>query len=51
MKRDIFEAWILQLNSQFKGQNRKVIMIFYNASSHVVSLAKVGESHGFQPWN
>ena len=47
MKGDIFEAWILQLNNQFKGQNRKVIMILDNASSHVVSSAKVGKSHGF----
>ena len=47
MKRDIFEAWILQLNNQFKGQNRKVIMILDNASSHVVSFAKVGKSRGF----
>jgi hypothetical protein len=37
IKGDIFEGWILQLNNQFKGQNRKVIMIFNNASSNVVS--------------
>ena len=24
MKGDIFEAWILQLNNQFKGQNQKL---------------------------
>jgi hypothetical protein len=41
---DIFEAWILQLKNQFKGQNRKVIMILDDASSHVVSSAKVGKS-------
>ena len=47
MKGDIFEAWILQLNNQFKGQNRKVIIFLDNASSHVVSSTKVGKSHGF----
>ena len=47
MREDIFEAWILQLNNQLKGQNRKVIMILDNASSHVVSSAKVGKSHDF----
>jgi hypothetical protein len=47
MKGDIFEAWILQLNNHFKDQNRKVIMILDNASSHVVSSAKVGKSCGF----
>ena len=47
MKEDIFEAWILQLNNQFKGQNRKVIVILDNASSHVVSSAKVDKSRGF----
>jgi hypothetical protein len=47
MKGDIFEDWILKLNSQFKGRNRKVIMILDNASSHVVSSAKVGKSWGF----
>ena len=47
MKGDKFEAWILQLNNQFKGQNQKVIMILDNASSHVVSSAKVGKSRGF----
>ena len=47
MREDIFEAWILQLNNQLKGQNRKVIMILDNASSHVVSCAKVGKSHEF----
>jgi hypothetical protein len=46
MKGDIFEAWILQLNNQYKGQNQKVIMILDNASSHVVSSIKVGKSHG-----
>ena len=47
MKGDIFEAWILQLNNQFKGQNQKVIIILDNAFSHVVSYAKVGKSRGF----
>ena len=47
MKGNIFEAWILQLNNQFKGQNRKVTMILDNASSHVVNSAKVGKSYGF----
>ena len=47
MKGDIFEAWILQLNNKFKGQNRNVIMILDNTSSHVVSSAKVGKSCGF----
>ena len=44
-------AWILQLNNQFRGQNQKVIMILDDASSHVVSSAKVSKSRGFQPWN
>ena len=47
MKGDIFEAWILQLNNQFKIQNQKMIMILDNASSHVVSFAKVGKFRGF----
>ena len=37
----------MQLNNQFKGQNQKVIMNLDNASSHVVSSAKVGKSCGF----
>jgi hypothetical protein len=51
MKGDKFGAWILQLTNHFKGQNQKVIMILDNASSHVISFAKVGKSCGFQPWN
>ena len=47
MKGDVFEAWILKLNNQFKGQNQKVMMILDNASSHVVSSANVGKSCGF----
>ena len=47
MEGGIFEAWILQLNNQLKNQNQKVIMILDNASSHVVSFAKVGESRGY----
>jgi hypothetical protein len=47
MKGDIFEARILQLNNQFKGQNRKVILILDNAPSHVVSSAKVCKFRGF----
>ena len=47
MKRVIFEAWNLQLNNQFKSQNQKMITILDSASSHVVSSAKVGKSHGF----
>ena len=47
MKGDIFEAWILQLNNQFKGQYQKVIMTLDNASLYVVSFAKVGKSCDF----
>jgi hypothetical protein len=47
MKGDIFEAWIWQLNNQFKCENQKMIMILDNASSHVVSYTKVGKSYGF----
>ena len=47
MKGSIFEAWILQLNNEIKGQNQNIIMILDNASSHVVSYAKVGRSCGF----
>jgi hypothetical protein len=32
MKGGVFEAWILQLNNHFKGQNRKVIIILDNVS-------------------
>jgi hypothetical protein len=42
MKGDVFEAWILQLINEFKGQTQKMIMILDNASSRVVSSAKVG---------
>ena len=47
MKGDIFEAWILQLNKQMKPQNPKVIIIMDNASSHIISFAKVDKSRGF----
>ena len=47
MKGDTFGAWILQLNNQFKCQNRKVIMILDMASSHVVRFAKVSKSRVF----
>ena len=46
MKGDMFEAWILQLNNQFKGQNRKVIVIMDDASLRVFSSIKVDKSRG-----
>ena len=36
----------LQLNNRFKCQNSKVVMILDNASSHVISFAKVDKSCG-----
>ena len=46
MKGDMFDAWILQLNNQFKGQNRKVIVIMDDASLRVFSSIKVDKSRG-----
>ena len=46
MKGDMFEAWILQLNNQFKGQNRKVIVIMDDTSLRVFSSIKVDKSRG-----
>ena len=46
MKGDMFEAWILQLNNQFKGQNWKVIVIMDDASLRVFSSIKVDKSRG-----